>query len=304
MPVRKLLIRNLLFLGITGGLGAVGIAVNLNLPGAGFGTVVLYLLASILVIAGMFTGWGSYLLGADRRALERLCAGQEPRDGCLEAISGVVVITTDPLSSPLTATPCAAYEYSIHRARQVHHTRGGGRRRRDLCFDGRHLTDTFLESGGTRIRIASMPSLEEFICEHPDIERAEAHGKNLSGNPRTGFFKYLLQRRAANRGNYHTLARDWCLRQPRQWDERVELEERALPTGIEVSATGFWNASLGQLETPYPWRFSRISMERGDADSVCERIGQGAYQLARVSLWCLGVGYVLFAVMPLKVLIS
>ena len=38
MPVRKLLIRNLLFLGITGGLGAVGIALNLNLPGAGFGT--------------------------------------------------------------------------------------------------------------------------------------------------------------------------------------------------------------------------------------------------------------------------
>ena len=298
MPVRSLLYRNLIFLGLSGTLGVIGLAANWSIPDPGIGAIMLIMLAGLLVVAGMFTGWGSYLAGADRRALERLCRGDAPKSGCLEAFGGTVSSDGEHLVSPLTGTGCVAYEYSIHRSRRVHQSRGGGRRRR-LCFEGRHLADMFLDGPDARIRIASLPSLEEFICEEPDLKRAEQLGQRLGGSPRTGILEYLGQRRKCNRTNYHRLAKDWYLTQPRHWDEGIEMDERAVPAGVSVCAVGVWNADRYQLETPYPWRFSRISLEPGEPEAVRVRIGEGAYQLARVSLWCLGLGYGMMLILPL-----
>ena len=299
MPVRALLYRNLLFLGIAGSLGIVGTAVNWSLPEPGFGRIMLNMLAGLLVVAGLFTGWGSYLMGADRRALERLCRGERRRDGCLEAIAGTASTDGELLLSPLTRCRCIAYEYSIHRARRVHHSRGGGSRRRTLCFEGRHMADMFLEAPTGRVRIVSLPSLEEFICENPQPSLAEELGRQLAGRPRCGFFAFLAQRRKSNRENYHRLAKDWYLARPSQWDEGIELEERAVLPGVAVCAVGVWNERESQLETPYPWRFSRISLEPGGPEKVRTRIGEAAYQLARVTLWCLGLGYGLMLLTPL-----
>ena len=300
MPVRSLLLKNLLFLGLTGVLGAIGLAVNWSISSdPGIGAIMVIMLAGLLVVAGMFTGWGSYLAGADRRALERLCRGDPPKSGCLEAIGGTVSNDTEQLISPLTGTQCVAYEYSIHRARLVHHSRGGGRRRRTLCFDGRHMTDMYLDCPDARIRIASFPSLEEFISEKPDLKLAQQHGERLEDEPTVGILSYLSQRRECNRTNYYRLSKDWYLTQPRHWDEGIEMDERVVPSGITLCAIGVWNADLEQLETPYPWRFSRISLEPGDPEEVRVRIGEGAYQLARVSLWCLGLGYGMMLIRPL-----
>jgi hypothetical protein len=298
MPVRTLLYRNVLFLGIAGTLGVLGVGLNWSLPEPGAGAILLNVLAGVMVVAGLFTGWGSYLLGADRRALERLCRGDKPLDGCLEAVSGSVTTDGDPLVSPFTGTTCAAYEYSVHRVRRASHGSGAGNRRRALCFDGRHMTDLFLDGSPSRVRIASMPSLEEFVSEEPSPELARELGERLQDGPRVGILGYLRQRRASNRSNYRRLARDWYLSRPGQWDESVELDERALPTGVTVCAIGVWNERATQLETPYPWRFSRISVEPGEPGEVRKRIGEGAYQLARISLWCLGLGYAMLAVMP------
>ncbi len=309
IPVQRVLQRNLVFLGITGAIGVAGIALNASLPIAGMGTTLLGALATLLMICGMFTGWGSYLLGQDRRAVQAFVRGEEPKTGHLAAVGGKVSTTGDPLVAPFTGATGAACEYTVHRVtRSRRHSgsssTGTSTRRRTIHLDGRHLAPTAIETAHGQVQIAALPSLEEFVSEDPDVERAREFVQALPESARCGFFRYMKERGRVNRGNPVTLAKDWWFRPVPSWDGAIELDERVLPVGAEVCAIGVWNAEGPRLESPYRWRFSRISMEPGQPDEVATRIGEGAYQLARVSLWCLGLGIACYAVMPLWYLLS
>lgn len=296
MDIRTVFLRNVLFLGITGGIGVSAVIVNAAIPDAGFGTVLIVVLAVILLIAGLFTGWGSYLMGSDRRALSALLRGDKPQPGHLAAASGVVRAGGPLLDSPLKGIPCVAYEYTIHVRTSGTGSSSG---KRYLCYEGRHMAATFLDGPQGCVRIASLPSLEEFVQEDLELERAQELGERLSQEAKIGFLAYLRSRRSTNRNNYHELAEDWALRHPGQWDTGIVMQERALPENVQVCAIGVWGEGESALCSPYRWRFARISMELGTPEEVLTRTSDNAHQLARVALGCLGASGILFAVMPI-----
>ena len=114
MPIRTIFLRNIPLFAITVAVALGAVVLNAELPNAGFGTTLIVILAVILLSAGLFTGWGSNLMGADRRAVESLLRGDKPQAGHLAAVSGIVCAEGPLLESPLTNTSCVAYEYTIH----------------------------------------------------------------------------------------------------------------------------------------------------------------------------------------------
>ncbi len=293
MHIRKILARNLIYLGVGGVIGIGALILNLRFSGGGFGSTLIVIVAVILWITGMFFGWGSYLLGEDRRALQRLVRGDQAKSGHLAAASGVITVQGDILHSPLAGTPCAAYEYTVHQRR-----RRSGRNSRLLCIAGNYLVPTFLDGSMGRVEIRSFPSLEEFVQSDTNMEHAKALGIRLSQRERDGFFSYLRDRLINNSTDYRELKKDWYLISPTSWNG-VKLEERALPVGVEVCAIGVWDQIGPSLGSPYRGRFSRISIEPGTPQATIPRIGEQAYHLAKTSLWCLGIALGLFFLMPL-----
>jgi hypothetical protein len=166
------------------------------------------------------------------------------------------------------------------------------------------MTPTVLDGPYGRVPINSLPSLEEFVQPDPELNRAQRLAGHLDKGEKTTSMAFLRSRLITNASNYTALSKDWYLRQPGQWETGIDLEERAIPVGIQVCAIGVWGDDGSKLCSPYKWRFARISMEPGVPEEVVARIGEEAHQLARVSLWCLGAAAVLLVVMPIMSVLS
>ena len=94
-------------------------------------------------------------------------------------------------------------------------------------------------------------------------------------------------------GSHRSLALDWRLHEPTSWDAGIELEERALPAGVEVCAVGVWDEAGPALRSPYRWRGARLSVEPGAPEEVAARLRSGSAQLAKLSRWCLAAAALL-----------
>jgi hypothetical protein len=176
--------------------------------------------------AGLVTG------GADREALKRAVAGEEPRDGRLEAASGRVRALGAPLEAPFTGRACVAYEYDV---------KNPAAERSD--FAGVALTPCAIDSARGPVRILGWSMLDEFpkaLQEEIDHERGLAYLQSATFEPlgltnALSFVKNLVTDQDGS------IRKDMRIAESRPHLEGRKIEEKVVPVGSTVTVLGTWS---------------------------------------------------------------
>ncbi len=176
--------------------------------------------------AGLVTG------GTDREALKRAVAGEEPKDGRLEAASGRVRALGAPLEAPFTGRACVAYEYDV---------KNPTAERSD--FAGVALTPCAIDSARGPVRILGWSMLDEFpkaLQEEIDRERGLAYLRSTEFEPlgltnALSFFKNLVTDQDGS------IRKDMRIADSKPHLEGRRIEEKVVPVGSTVTVLGIWS---------------------------------------------------------------
>jgi hypothetical protein len=215
----------LAFMGVYGWVAWKKTGETVPAAGIGFlgGTFAAMLFGSA---AGLVTG------GTDREALKRAVAGEEPKDGRLEAASGRVRPLGAPLEAPFTGRSCVAYEYDV---------KNPAERRSD--FAGVALTPCAIDSARGPVRILGWSMLDEFpkaLQEEIDLERGLAYLRSTTFEPLgltnvLSFFKNLVTDQDGS------IRKDMRIAESKPHLEGKRIEEKVVPAGSTVTVLGIWS---------------------------------------------------------------
>lgn len=112
----------------------------------------------LMVAAGVLGGWATAITWLDRRGLERYRADPRDRfeDGQKVALSGEVRVSGEPLITPLSQMPCAAFSFRVTGegiSASDHHSR------QRLCLLGFGLADALLDCGDISFPLRAVPDV-------------------------------------------------------------------------------------------------------------------------------------------------
>lgn len=212
-----------------------------NLLAAGFGA--LFGGIGISSLAQVAWTW------RDLRAFTRAARLADPVDGRLVAATGPIRPLGAPLTSPLGAAPCVAYEYEVISKDRVGHGRNA---HRPCDIAGFAMTAAAIETPQGAIRLLGFPLLDEFPQERRGAEahsRAERYLTTTTFEPAHGLraLKVVSEFDDALADADGIVRKDFRLTSgPIPFDRRL-LNERVVRSGDAVCALGRYDASLRAL---------------------------------------------------------
>lgn len=137
-----------------------GIGISVEATTARFGGMgwLLIVPGVLLVAAGAIGCWATAVTGLDRRGLRRYRVDPNGsfEDGQTVALSGHVRINGEPLTTPFSQRPCAAFSFQVTgegRSGSDNHSR------QRLCLIGFGLADAVLDCGGRSFPLRAVPEV-------------------------------------------------------------------------------------------------------------------------------------------------
>lgn len=214
-------------------------------------------LAAFFLGLGAFSFWGVMTGGGNspftRSALIRRAeSGGAVGDGDPILSSGIVRAEGDPLTAPLSGTPCVAYFYRMYCWERPF---GSSRRVRNAIYWGLASRPFVLEGTMESRRVAAVPRLE---IEPAVLEGAWAHEAARSWIESTTFAaqENLV---LASVGTTFSIAgemfgdedgatrRDWRLAGVNRNVSDLTLEEMVVPVGERAAVCGTWSGTRGAI---------------------------------------------------------
>jgi hypothetical protein len=208
------------------------------------------------------------------------------------AFDGFVRTVGDPMISPFSRTPCAAYTYlvSYWRARTTSRGREGG-----VLAEGFHMVRTRIEGAGRTLELRSFPSLEdELRASEPGTTWGEKarelidalHGKVPSAGHRERRSRLLELRNTPVEEAHH----DYVLRQLGPSVDTLVIDEAVLPVGKAVTVIGTYDREANALTARRSRPGANLYVYRGRAEAVLSRIGKENAGFAKATGTFLGIG--------------
>ncbi|MGE0824340.1 MAG: hypothetical protein AB7G75_14095 [Candidatus Binatia bacterium] len=171
------------------------------------------------------------------------------RDGEIVAFDGVVQVEGEPLRSPFTAQPCAAYTYKISASR------GATSHRRHSLFvlsQGFHMLKSKIKNDGESLRLCCLPEFADDLREGVQgakwltearelIEKNVVTASSADEREREGM---LLDARHTEVEEVH---RDYCMSTDLGNGHSLVIEEEVLPVDQHVCIVGTYDAKRDGL---------------------------------------------------------
>jgi hypothetical protein len=178
------------------------------------------------------SAWGLVTGGTDRQALKRAVAGEEPKDGRLEAASGRVRALGFPLEAPFTGRACVAYEYNVKKPEVE---------RAD--FAGVALTACVIDTARGPVRILGWSMLDEFpkaLQEEVDPARGLAYLRRARFEP-LGLTNVLSFVKNVVTDQDGSIRKDMRIGESEPEIEGRRIEEKIVPVGSTLTVLGTWS---------------------------------------------------------------
>lgn len=256
------------------------------------------LLAGILAGAGLVFGlllaYWNLVDWLDLRVIRRSRrAGHEAlRDGQVTAFEGTVRVEGEPMRSPFSATPCAAYTYAVTASR---HSGPRGRSVRVDIAHGFHMLRTRVEGAQGTLRVRSLPAFEDELrrTENGVTWGAEARRllEEISGRASSaGEWERRASLLEAQRTKIEEVHRDYRTGRIGDPDHGITVVEEVLPAGEVACVIGTYEQADASL-TARRFRLGRrLVVFRGSAEEVSTRVGKDIGFYARAAALAIAIG--------------
>jgi len=226
------------------------------------------------------------------RAIRRPRRKSEFRDGDVVAFDGVMRADGEPVRSPFTARPCAAFTYKISASKGAsspsHHSLF-------VIAQGFHKLKCRIVNGAESLSICNLPGFEDDLREnvHGDTWLNEARAwideiaptaASAGEGEREGA---LLE---ARRGDAEEVHRDYCMTTDLGNGASLVVEEEVLPVDRHVCVVGTYDAERGGLTArKRRWGHNLVVYE-GTPQEVVSRISKESRFFTIAAAILLGVG--------------
>ena len=229
------------------------------------------------------------------RIIRKYIKGIGPKldDGKLAAFSGTVRSDDEPMISPFTNIPCAAYTYSIASSRSG--TSGG--RSRSVLAQGFHMNRTRVEGSTRSLKLLSLPSFEDDMRENKIGTEWTPKAKELiSKTTETAIvtrereqIARLLEARNTKAEEFH---QDFSHKTVLSDDRTLVIEEEVLPLDQPVCVVGAFNAKMDGLSARNPRLGPNLIVYSGTAEDVISRVGNELASINRTATILIGIGII------------
>jgi len=262
--------------------GGVGIAMGV--------VSAICLLLGILLVYWCAVDW------LNLRVIHRSLREPSFADGDVVAFSGMTRIDGEPMVSPFTKTPSAAYTYIVSAQRRSVRR---GRHVRTVLAQGFHMLPTQITGPSRTLTLASFPAVEDDLRENDQsgrfgdegvalIERLSEAGTE-AGNDRQRHSRLLELRHTEVR----EVQEDYCQTSSVGTGAGLTIDEEVLPAGETVCVVGTFEAESSSL-TARRSRFGpNLMVYRGSAEEVIARVGKDSRFFAKAIVVLLGTGVLL-----------
>jgi hypothetical protein len=265
------------------------------------------LITSILIVLGisnflqLLRGYGQ---GDQSRAaiLSRAATGEPPREGGPMVVTGRARPADGaPFRSPLTGTPCVAYEYRLYRRVKAPF---GARRGISVIWLGLATQPFIVEAAGRAIRVLAQPELLDMhrnMARPPDVQaNAVAWVKATTFQPLAVSdmaSTFADMSRAYVESQRQGVRLDWGRQDTTADPATLQMDEGVVPVGQEISVAGHWSPEL-QAIVPGPGGLAaaRVTVALGPATQLTARASALPSSVAAVAIFgvlLLGAGLAL-----------
>jgi hypothetical protein len=276
--------------------------INSSLKG-GIGLTIA-IIAGVCLAFGILLSYWNLVDWLNLRVIRSQPNGGRPSliDGQLTAFSGTVRSDDEPMISPFTNVPCAAYTYTISVSRS-RSTSGGSRR---VLAQGFHLNRTRVEGSALSLKLLSLPSFEDDMRENlygtEWIPKANALISKIAATAMVAKERELVVRLLEAK---HTEAEEFHQDFSRyKLSDGINLiiEEEVLPLDEPVCVVGTFNGDMDGLSARKPRLGPNLFIYKGNAEDVISRVGGELASMTRIALILIGVGYapLVLALLPVK----
>lgn len=255
------------------------------------------------IVAGACLGLGTllaYWIGVDWLNLQVVRMSHDAgdaalRDGELVAFEGVTRVAEDPLTSPFSAMPCAAYTYVVSASG---HSSSRSRTVRVTLAQGFHMLDTRLEGAHRSLKLRSFPSFEDDLRESArGGDWGKQAGKLLERNFGTVPAANDRQRNArlleVRDTELSEVHEDYCNNGNPSGSDGFTVEEEILPVDQSVCVVGTYDEQLGGLMAGVRRFGPNMMVYRGTAEEVLSRVGGETRKFAKIAVVLLGISALL-----------
>ncbi len=217
------------------------------------GTFAAMLVSSFV---GLFTGAG------DRGAIKRAMAGELPRDGKLEAVSGSIRPEGAGLEAPFTGRPCVAYEYDVK-------SRNEGK----SDFAGVALAPCAVHGQQGPARLLGWAVLDPFGNsgrDEIDLERGLRYLRSATFE-KLSFTSMLSVLSALLADDDGAIRKDFRITDGEPHLEGRKITEKIVSVGAQVTLLGRWSASRGGFAPEGAMTMNRLYP--GDFPTTLRNVG-------------------------------
>lgn len=240
-------------------------------------------IVSILAAILLHLAYAALATGIRRRGDLRLLqkAGEPPADGTRIALIGTVTVTGEPLSAPISGTPCAGYTYEIfHYVRSRSADNSTGSQRKVTDFSGIALTPCVLRTMQGEFPLLSYPFLSGFTeqawrDEADAVRRMNAYIQATTFEKTTPLVGELTALDHAMKDSSGSIRKDWRMSDGEDL-RGSHLQEQCIPAGAKACAFGIWSDARRTLIAD-PGHDSRaLLLVAGDVDQASQQLASGA----------------------------
>lgn len=280
-----------------------------------FGGVVALVVSAIPSLTGVLVGaaaGGCLVLGillAYRNAVDRnnlkiirrpAIEGQADwTDGAVVAVEGAVRVDGEPMVSPFTATPCAAYTYVVWTGRR---SSISDRDVRVVLAQGFHMIRSRIDGAGRSLRLLALPGVDD------DLRRTESG--TAWGDAARQLFASLVGKASREREDVimagllearnvgtEEIRRDYCMGSIGTHADGIMVEEEVLPVDRTVCIIGTYDRERNGLSAQRSRAGHNLMVYPGSASEVLARIGGDIKTFTRVAgvLVTIGLATVAYA---------
>jgi hypothetical protein len=256
--------------------------------------VCLGIVAGACLVFGVLLAYWNFVDWANLRVIRRFTrvgdAGWD--DGAIVAVEGVVRADGEPMVSPFTATPCAAYTYVVSSSRQ-----SSARQRsvRVLIAQGFHLVPSSIDGAGRRLRLYALPGVEDELRRtEPGTtwgNEARRLVESLASAASPGRERQILSRLLEAK-HVHTeeVRCDYVMGTIGKHADGLTIEEEVLPVGRTLCMVGSYDRERHGLTARRSRIGPNLMVYLGSAEDVLARVGKDVATYARVAIVLAGIG--------------
>ncbi len=283
------------FVLLLGFLGLVAGAASRLQGGLG---IAFSIIAAICLLLGVLL---AYQISVDWLNLRVIRSGHREgdsalRDGRIVAFSGVVRVDAEPMTSPFSGTPSAAYTYIVGNSK---YSSRHERRMRSFVAQGFHLVKTRIEGTRQSLGLRSFPSFEDDLRENMRGKEGAAQARELIDRiSKTAPFAVERERQArlleVREAELEEVHEDYCTQREPGSGPGLNIEEEVLPVGQEVCVIGTYDQELNGLTARRSRLGPNLLVYRGSAEEVLLRVGKETARFAKTIAVLVGIAVLVF----------